>query len=81
MQGLKETRHPFTFISIEGFTQILLIDGVSTLVVPLLSQLVTSIKATLISADVGCIDRGLIALSSLSDCVGNQLDSHLKVSF
>jgi len=78
-QGLKETRHPFTFISIEGFKQLLLVDGVSTLVIPLLSQLVTSIKAAILSADIGCFDRGLVALSSLSDCVGSHLDSYIKI--
>jgi len=79
LQGLRETRHPFTFVAIEGLKDLLLVTDAAAKTLPLLPQLGISIKMALISKDGGSFDRGLLAVACLSDCVGSNLDSILKI--
>ena len=79
MQGLRETRHPYTFVSIEGFKDLLTASNAAAKASPLLNKMAPSLRAALNSKDSGAFDRGLTALAHLSDCVGPSLDSVLKV--
>nr|CAB3264624.1 PACRG-like protein [Phallusia mammillata] len=78
-EGLRETKHPYTFVSIEGFKDLLTVDGANIKATPLLHKIAPSLRAALNSPDPGAFERGLAALSKLSDCVGPELDSILKV--
>uniref|UniRef100_A0ABM5GHR6 PACRG-like protein isoform X4 n=1 Tax=Pogona vitticeps TaxID=103695 RepID=A0ABM5GHR6_9SAUR len=48
-EGLRETRHPYTFVSKEGFKELLLVEGAAQKVIPLLPRLVPVLKAALLS--------------------------------
>lgn len=47
-QGLRETKHPYTFVSKEGFRELLLVHGAPEKAVPLLPRLVPVLKAALV---------------------------------
>lgn len=47
-QGLRETKHPYTFVSKEGFRELLLVKGAPEKAEPLLPRLVPVIKAALV---------------------------------
>lgn len=47
-QGLRETKHPYTFVSKEGFKELLLVEGAAEKVIPLLPRLVPVLKAALV---------------------------------
>uniref|UniRef100_A0A8C5WZY6 Parkin coregulated like n=1 Tax=Malurus cyaneus samueli TaxID=2593467 RepID=A0A8C5WZY6_9PASS len=76
--GLRETRHPYTFVSKEGFKELLLVEGAAEKAIPLLPRLVPVLKTTLAHADDEVFDRGLDALVQLSAVVGPSLNDHLK---
>ncbi|CAK8671386.1 unnamed protein product [Clavelina lepadiformis] len=78
-EGLRETRHPYTFVSIEGFKELLTASGAAQKASPLIFKVAPSLRLALSSKDSGAFTRGLIALSHLSDCVGNELDPILKI--
>ncbi|XP_058526417.1 PACRG-like protein isoform X1 [Ochotona princeps] len=78
-EGLRETRHPYTFVSKEGFRELLLVKGAPEKAVPLLPRLVPVIKAALGHADDEVFERGLNALVQLSGVVGPALNAHLKL--
>ncbi|ETE70405.1 PACRG-like protein, partial [Ophiophagus hannah] len=71
-EGLKETRHPYTFISQEGFKELLSVEGAAQKTLPLLPRLV------LAHSDDDVFRRGLNALVQLSAVVGFWLNGHLK---
>ncbi|XP_029446194.1 PACRG-like protein isoform X2 [Rhinatrema bivittatum] len=48
-EGLRETKHPYTFVSKEGFKELLMVKGAQEKTVPLLHRLVPVLKATLLS--------------------------------
>ncbi|XP_074177890.1 PACRG-like protein isoform X2 [Rhinolophus sinicus] len=48
-EGLRETRHPYTFVSKEGFRELLLVQGAPEKAVPLLPRLIPVLKAALLS--------------------------------
>ncbi|XP_050006111.1 PACRG-like protein isoform X2 [Alexandromys fortis] len=48
-EGLRETKHPYTFVSKEGFRELLLVKGASEKAVPLLPRLSPVLKAALLS--------------------------------
>ncbi|NXF08777.1 PACRL protein, partial [Smithornis capensis] len=77
-EGLRETKHPYTFVSKEGFKELLLVKGAAEKAIPLLPRLVPVIKATLAHADEEVVGRGLNALVQLSAVVGPSLNDHLK---
>ncbi|NWV59409.1 PACRL protein, partial [Malurus elegans] len=78
VEGLRETRHPYTFVSKEGFKELLLVEGAAEKAIPLLPRLVPVLKTTLAHADDEVFDRGLDALVQLSAVVGPSLNDHLK---
>lgn len=77
-EGLRETRHPYTFVSKEGFRELLLVQGAPEKAVPLLPRLIPVLKAALIHSDDEVFERGLNALVQLSVIVGPSLNVHLK---
>lgn len=48
LQGLRETKHPYTFVSKEGFKELLLVEGAAEKAIPLLPRLVPVLKAALV---------------------------------
>ncbi|KAM5271717.1 PACRG-like protein [Ctenodactylus gundi] len=77
-EGLRETKHPYTFVSKEGFRELLLVRDASEKAVPLLPKLVPVLKAALVHLDDEVFERGLSALVQLSGVVGPYLNDHLK---
>ncbi|NXY87189.1 PACRL protein, partial [Alcedo cyanopectus] len=69
-EGLSETKHPFTFVSKEGFKELLMVEGASDKTIPLLPRLVPVLKAALAHSDYEVFGRGLDALVQLSAVVG-----------
>uniref|UniRef100_A0AC11BE93 Parkin coregulated like n=1 Tax=Ovis aries TaxID=9940 RepID=A0AC11BE93_SHEEP len=76
--GLRETKHPYTFVSKEGFRELLLVTGALEKAVPLLPRLIPVLKAALVHVDDEVFERGLNALVQLSVVVGPSLNDHLK---
>ncbi|KAJ7326773.1 hypothetical protein JRQ81_016532 [Phrynocephalus forsythii] len=77
-EGLRETRHPYTFVSKEGFKELLSMEGAAEKVIPLLPQLIPVLKAALAHSDGEVYERGLNALVQLSAVTGPSLNGHLK---
>uniref|UniRef100_A0A8D1D048 Parkin coregulated like n=2 Tax=Sus scrofa TaxID=9823 RepID=A0A8D1D048_PIG len=77
-EGLRETKHPYTFVSKEGFRELLLVAGAPEKAVPLLPRLIPVLKAALVHLDDDVFERGLNALVQLSGVVGPSLNDHLK---
>ncbi|XP_074085810.1 PACRG-like protein isoform X2 [Macrotis lagotis] len=77
-EGLRETKHPYTFVSKEGFKELLLVEGATEKTVPLLPRLIPVLKAALTHPDGEVFERGLNALVQLSGIVGPSLNDHLK---
>ncbi|KAG8510335.1 PACRG-like protein [Galemys pyrenaicus] len=78
VEGLRETQHPYTFVSKEGFRELLLVHGAPEKAVPLLPRLIPVLKAALVHPDDEVFERGLNALVQLSVIVGPSLNDHLK---
>ncbi|XP_040274968.1 PACRG-like protein [Bufo bufo] len=77
-EGLKETRHPYTFVSQEGFKEFLMVPGAAEKAMPILPKLAAALKGALVHADGGVFERGLNGLVQLSAVVGPALNIHLK---
>ncbi|XP_004624713.1 PACRG-like protein [Octodon degus] len=77
-EGLRETKHPYTFVSKEGFRELLLVRGAPEKTIPLLPRLVPVLRAALVHSDDEVFERGLSALVQLSVVVGSSLNDHLK---
>ncbi|NXI44146.1 PACRL protein, partial [Galbula dea] len=77
-EGLRETKHPYTFVSKEGFKELLMVEGATEKAVPLLPRLIPALKAALVHSDDEVFRRGLDALVQLSAVVGPSLNAHLK---
>ncbi|XP_038167309.1 PACRG-like protein [Arvicola amphibius] len=78
-EGLRETKHPYTFVSKEGFRELLLVKGAPEKAAPLLPRLIPVLKAALVHPDDEVFERGLSALVQLSAVVGPSLNGHLKL--
>uniref|UniRef100_A0A2K6FZ20 Parkin coregulated like n=2 Tax=Propithecus coquereli TaxID=379532 RepID=A0A2K6FZ20_PROCO len=76
--GLRETKHPYTFVSKEAFRELLLVKSAPEKTVPLLPRLIPVLKAALVHSDDEVFERGLNALVQLSVVVGPCLNDHLK---
>nr|KAF6501763.1 parkin coregulated like [Molossus molossus] len=76
--GLRETKHPYTFVSKEGFRELLLVRDAPEKAVPVLPRLIPVLKAALSHSDDDVFERGLNALVQLSVVVGPSLNDHLK---
>lgn len=79
MQGLRETKHPYTFVSKEGFRELLLVKDAPEKAIPLLPRLIPVLKAALVHSADEVFERGLSALVQLSAVVGPSLNGHLKL--
>ncbi|XP_026702592.1 PACRG-like protein isoform X1 [Athene cunicularia] len=77
-EGLRETKHPYTFVSKEGFKELLTVEGATEKAIPLLPRLVPVLKTALAHSDDEVFGRGLDALVHLSAVVGPSLNGHLK---
>ncbi|XP_053921836.1 PACRG-like protein [Cuculus canorus] len=77
-EGLRETKHPYTLVSKEGFKELLMVEGATEKTIPLLPRLVRALKAALAHSDDEVFGRGLDALVQLSAVVGPSLNDHLK---
>ncbi|XP_069833563.1 PACRG-like protein isoform X2 [Dendropsophus ebraccatus] len=77
-EGLKETRHPYTFVSQEGFKELLMVPGAADKALPILPKLAAALKGALVHTDGGVFERGLNGLVQLSAVVGPALNIHLK---
>ncbi|XP_044274163.1 PACRG-like protein [Varanus komodoensis] len=77
-EGLRETRHPYTFVSTEGFKELLLVECANQKAIPLLPRLVPVLKTALAHSNGEVFERGLNALVQLSAVVGPSLNGHLK---
>eukprot|EP00042_Codosiga_hollandica_P026103 m.121411 g.121411 ORF g.121411 m.121411 type:complete len:263 (+) comp52094_c0_seq8:2471-3259(+) len=78
-EGIREVEHPYTFVARTGFHDILACAEVRPAVVPLVVQLVASIRAALLSPEPGVFPAGMRALKELSDAVGPELNGHIKL--
>ncbi|KAM4052377.1 PACRG-like protein isoform 2-T5 [Anomaloglossus baeobatrachus] len=77
-EGLKETKHPYTFVSQEGFKELLMVPGAADKALPILPKVAAALKGALVHADGGVFERGLNGLVQLSAVVGPALNIHLK---
>ncbi|KAM5194416.1 PACRG-like protein isoform 1-T2 [Mantella aurantiaca] len=77
-EGLRETRHPYTFVSQEGLKELLMVPGAAEKALPLLPKLAASLKGALVHSDGAVFERGLNGLVQISAVVGPALNIHLK---
>nr|ACO51717.1 C4orf28 [Aquarana catesbeiana] len=77
-EGLRETRHPYTFVSQEGFKELLMVPGAAEKALPLLPKLAAALKPALVHSDGAVFEKGLNGLVQLSAVVGPALNIHLK---
>ncbi|XP_069600784.1 PACRG-like protein isoform X1 [Ranitomeya imitator] len=77
-EGLKETKHPYTFVSQEGFRELLMVPAAAEKALPILPKVAAALKGALVHADGGVFERGLNGLVQMSAVVGPHLNIHLK---
>lgn len=77
-EGLKETAHPYTFVSYMGFRELLDTPGASHKATPLLPKLAPPIRGALSHSDSAVFERGIECLLQLSSVVGPALNPYLK---
>jgi len=77
-EGLRETRHPYTFVAAEGLKQMLTIEDAELRTIPLLPKLIPPLRQGLGSANIEVFFRSLQALMQLSDVTGQHLNPHLN---
>ncbi|KAK3095621.1 hypothetical protein FSP39_016777 [Pinctada imbricata] len=77
-EGLKETVHPYTFVSRTGFKEMLEVNGANVKVIPVLPKVTMAIRAALGHTDPSVFEAGLDSLIHLSDVVGPELNPYLK---
>lgn len=77
-EGLRETKHPYTFVAREGFREMLEIDDATSRTLPILPKLIVPLRAALASTDTQVFHSSLEALVQLSAVVGSALNTHLK---
>lgn len=65
-QGLKETVHPYTFVSFMGFRELLFAPGAAQKAVPLLPKLAPPIRAALVKKNFICSIKCQIVSTSLT---------------
>ena len=57
MQGLKETRHPYTFVASEGLKQMLMIEDAEERTIPLLPKLIPPLRQALVRRFCYCVNK------------------------
>ncbi|XP_078401795.1 PACRG-like protein isoform X3 [Cetorhinus maximus] len=78
LKGLRETKHPYTFVAKEGFKELLEVEDAAEKAIPLVPKVIPKLKAALAHSDVEVFERGLHALVQLSAVVGPAVNGHLK---
>ncbi|XP_043918013.1 PACRG-like protein isoform X1 [Protopterus annectens] len=78
-EGLRETKHPYTFVASVGFKELLLVEDAAKKAIPLLPRLIPVLKAALAHSEAEVFNRGLNGLVQLSAVVGPSLNDHLKL--
>lgn len=77
-EGLKETVHPYTFVSRTGFKELLEVQGSGDKAVQVLPKIVLAVRSALSHSDPSVFEAGLEATLQLSDASGPALNQHLK---
>lgn len=77
-EGLRETRHPFTFIACQGFREMLEVQDAFLKTIPILPKLVPPLRMALSSQNSEVFSNTLDALVVLSNVVREELNPHLK---
>lgn len=77
-EGLKETVHPYTFVSCMGFRELLDTPQAIQKATPMLPKLAPPLRAALGHADNAVFERGMDGLLQLSAVVGPALNPYLK---
>ncbi|XP_069778920.1 PACRG-like protein isoform X2 [Narcine bancroftii] len=77
-EGLRETKHPYTFVAKEGFKELLEVEDAAEKAIPLVPKVIPKLKAALAHSEVEVFERGLHGLVQLSAVVGPALNDHLK---
>ncbi|KAK3758399.1 hypothetical protein RRG08_058669 [Elysia crispata] len=77
-EGLKETVHPYTFVSCMGFRELLDTPQASQKATPMLPKLAPPLRAALGHTDSSVFERGMDGLLQLSAVVGPALNPYLK---
>ncbi|XP_078587693.1 PACRG-like protein [Branchiostoma floridae x Branchiostoma japonicum] len=77
-EGLRETKHPYTFVAMMGFQQLLEVDRAGDKAVPVLPRVAAAVRLALASPEQEVFERGLAGLTCLSTAVGPALNQHLK---
>eukprot|EP00794_Sanderia_malayensis_P005702 gene5702-6404_t len=78
-EGLREKRHPYTFVACEGFKDMLTVEDAEQRTIPLLPKLVPPLRLALGASDNEVFYRALQALVQLSDVTGPAMNVHLKL--
>ncbi|XP_072920068.1 PACRG-like protein [Hemitrygon akajei] len=77
-EGLRETKHPYTFVTKEGFKELLEVEDAAEKAIPLVPKVIPKLKAALAHSDIEVFERGLHGLVQLSAVVGPAVNDHLK---
>ncbi|KAK3601355.1 hypothetical protein CHS0354_037671 [Potamilus streckersoni] len=77
-EGIRETVHPYTFVSRQGFKELLQVPNSGQKAFPLLPRVAIAIRGALSHTETSVFDAGLDALMQLSDAVGPALNPYLK---
>lgn len=76
--GLKEQSYPYNFIAREAVRDLLSSARARERVFPILPQIVEKMRLTLSQTNVSVFQNALVALTSLSECLGEELNPSLK---
>eukprot|EP01012_Entosiphon_sulcatum_P036859 TRINITY_DN470_c0_g1_i1.p1 TRINITY_DN470_c0_g1~~TRINITY_DN470_c0_g1_i1.p1 ORF type:complete len:235 (-),score=36.90 TRINITY_DN470_c0_g1_i1:2-706(-) len=78
-EGLRETQHPYTYLSREILHELLTAEGAPEKTRPVLDQLIPPLRVAIMAHEDGVVQATLQALGDLSDAVGAELDRHLHL--
>ena len=78
-EGLSETEHPYAFASRACFAELLASQNAGAKAAPLVSRIVPSLRAALLSSNKTVFDGALNAIIQLSTTVGEALNPHIHI--
>jgi len=76
-EGLRETTHPYTYISRQAITDMLTAPGAPEKVIPLVDRIVPPLRVALLCKEDDIFGAALRALELLSTAVGPTLNPHV----
>ncbi|RKO93062.1 PACRG-like protein-like protein [Blyttiomyces helicus] len=79
IEGLKETKHPYTFVVREGIKEMLAATGAAAKVVPLISSIVPPLRAALVEKDSTIFISAVNCLTLLMELLGVQMVPFLSM--